>query len=208
MGNWKGVYPAFQRWFFNTTLVAVLSRTIMHSCLWYSFTIETDHHIGTTRDYYYRTGPAVPRRLESLTRYLCHCNVGPDFLCRLYFKILWIKKSLLLLLLFVFHYVFCWIAYEQQTYFRSSLLSLRKMTSDLIGQHQNKRFSSRKSFCRSGSQTWIFRRERSDDRKYVCCSQAIVGRTRVISVLSTDSSVNSRSTPRSLYRPSVGRHSL
>ena len=95
----------------------------------------------TTGDYYYRTRPAVPRRLESLTAYRFHCNVGPDFLCRLYFKILWIKKSLLLLLLFVFHYVFCGIACEQQTYLlRSSLLSLRKMTSDLIGQHQNKRF--------------------------------------------------------------------
>ena len=50
------------------------------------------------------------------------------------------KKSLLLLLPFVFHYVFCGIACEQQTYFRLSLLSLRKMTSDLIGQYQNKRF--------------------------------------------------------------------
>ena len=89
---------------------------------------------------YYRTGPAVPRRLESLTAYRSHCNVGPDFLCRLYLKVLWIKKSLLLLLLFVSHYVFCGIACEQQSYFRLSLLSLRKMTSDLIGQHQNKRF--------------------------------------------------------------------
>jgi len=104
------------------------------------YNIETGHHTGTPGDYYYWTGPAVLRRLESLTAYRCHCNVGPDFLCRLYFKILWIKKSLLLLLLFVFHYVFCGIACEQQTYFRSSLLSLRKMTSDLIGQHQNKRF--------------------------------------------------------------------
>ena len=37
------------------------------------------------------------------------------------------------------------VACEQQTYFRSSTLSHRKIT---------------------------FRRERSDDRKYVCCSQA------------------------------------
>ena len=41
---------------------------------------------------------------------------------------------------FFSHYVFCGIACEQQSYFRLSLLSLRKMTPDLIGQHQNKRF--------------------------------------------------------------------
>ena len=43
------------------------------------------------------------------------------------------------------------LACEQQTHFQSSLLSLRKVA--------------------------IFRRERSDDRKCVCCSQATGART-------------------------------
>ena len=43
------------------------------------------------------------------------------------------------------------------------------LSFDLIGQHQNGRFHVTESFCRSGSQT---RRERSDDWKCVCCSQA------------------------------------
>ena len=138
---------------------------------------------------YYRTGPAVPRRLESLTAYRCHCNVGPDFLCRLYFKILWIKKSLLLLLLFVFHYVFCGIACEQQTYFRSSLLSLRKMTSDLIGQHQNKRFYVTEIVLPLGFADANFSEGEKRRPEIRLLFAGYYGRIRIISVVSTDTSV-------------------
>ena len=47
------------------------------------------------------------------------------------------------------------------------------LSFDLNGKHQNKRsYVTEKSFCRSCSQTVISRRERNDDRKYVCGSQA------------------------------------
>ena len=98
------------------------------------------------------------------------------------------------------------LACEQQTYFRSSLLSLLVMvvkftfqsvylvtlakiqdtpagevasshsscilSFELIGQHQNKRFHVTEIVLPLGFADVIFRRERSDDRKYVCCSQA------------------------------------
>ena len=62
---------------------------------------------------------------------------------------LYIKDSIGTILLIIFcggHRTYVFIACEQQTHFRSSLLSLRKIA--------------------------IFRRERRDDRKCVCCSQA------------------------------------
>ena len=68
------------------------------------------------------------------------------------------------------------LACEQQTHFRSSLLSLRKIAFDLIGQHQNKRFHVTEIVLPLGFADAIFRRERSDDRKCVCCSQANVTR--------------------------------
>ena len=43
---------------------------------------------------------------------------------------------------------------------------------DLIGQHQNKRFYVTEIVLLLGFADAIFRRERSDDRKCVCCSQA------------------------------------
>ena len=47
------------------------------------------------------------------------------------------------------------------------------LSFDLIGQHQNKRFYGTKIVLPLAVADAIFRRERSDDRKCVCCSQAI-----------------------------------
>ena len=47
------------------------------------------------------------------------------------------------------------------------------LSFDLIGQHQNKRFHVTEIVLLFGFAGVIFRRERSDDRKYVCGSQAI-----------------------------------
>ena len=46
------------------------------------------------------------------------------------------------------------------------------LSFDLIGQHQNKRFYVTEIVWLLGFSDAIFRRERSDDRKCVCCSQA------------------------------------
>ena len=46
------------------------------------------------------------------------------------------------------------------------------LSFDLIGQHQNKRFYVTEIVLPLGFADAIFRRERSDDRKYVCRSQA------------------------------------
>ena len=46
------------------------------------------------------------------------------------------------------------------------------LSFDLIGQHQNKRFYVTEIVLPLGFADAIFRRERSDDRKCVCCSQA------------------------------------
>ena len=64
------------------------------------------------------------------------------------------------------------VACEPQTHFRSSLLSLRN-----IGLHQNKRFYVTEIVLPLGFADAIFRRERSDDRKCVCGSQARSRRT-------------------------------
>ena len=50
--------------------------------------------------------------------------------------------------------------------------SSRILSFDLIGQHQNKRFYVTEIVLPLWFADVIFRRERSDDRKYVCCSQA------------------------------------
>ena len=47
------------------------------------------------------------------------------------------------------------------------------LSFDLIGQHQNKRFYGTKIVLSLAFADAIFGRERSDDRKCVCCSQAI-----------------------------------
>ena len=52
------------------------------------------------------------------------------------------------------------------------------LSYDLIGQHQNKRFYVTEIVWPLGFADVIFRRERSDDRKYVCCSQARGGHIR------------------------------
>ena len=68
--------------------------------------------------------------------------------------------SLLKLLLLLFLFSLTLVACEPQTYFRLSLRSLRKITpANPTGK--------------SISVNVIFRRERSDDRKYVCGSQAM-----------------------------------
>ena len=46
------------------------------------------------------------------------------------------------------------------------------LSFDLIGLHQNKRFYVTEIVLPLGFADAIFRRERSDDRKCVCCSQA------------------------------------
>ena len=46
------------------------------------------------------------------------------------------------------------------------------LSFDLIGQHHNKRFHLTEIVLLLGSADVIFRRERSDDQKYVCASQA------------------------------------
>ena len=46
------------------------------------------------------------------------------------------------------------------------------LSFDLIGQHQNKRFYVTEIVLPLGFADAIFRRDRSDNRKYVCCSQA------------------------------------
>ena len=68
--------------------------------------------------------------------------------------------SLLKLLLLLFIFSLTLVACEPQTYFRLSLRSLRKITPA---------YPTGKSI----SVNVIFRRERSDDRKYVCGSQAM-----------------------------------
>ena len=50
--------------------------------------------------------------------------------------------------------------------------SSRILSFGLIGQHQNKRFHVTEIVLPLVFADAIFRRERSDDRKYVCCSQA------------------------------------
>ena len=50
------------------------------------------------------------------------------------------------------------------------------LSFDLIGQHQNKRFCVTEIVLPLGFADVIFRRERSDDRKCVCCSQASISR--------------------------------
>ena len=47
------------------------------------------------------------------------------------------------------------------------------LSFDLIGQHRNKRFYVTEIVLQLGFTDAIFRRERSDDRKCVCCSQTI-----------------------------------
>ena len=46
------------------------------------------------------------------------------------------------------------------------------LSFDLTGQHQNKRFNVTEIVFLVGFADVISRRERSDDRKYVCCSRA------------------------------------
>ena len=55
---------------------------------------------------------------------------------------------------------------------RDESLELLSMTFDLIGEHQNKRFYVTEIVLSLMFADVIFRRERSDDRKYVCGSQA------------------------------------
>ena len=62
------------------------------------------------------------------------------------------------------------IACEPQTYFRSSLLSHRKITFTEID-------------LPLGFAGVIFRRERSDNRKYVCASQATKVKKKEIKVI-------------------------
>ena len=57
-------------------------------------------------------------------------------------------------------------------------LELHSMTFDLIGEHQNKRFYVTEIILSLMFADVIFRRERSDDRKYVCGSQASCGYVR------------------------------
>ena len=52
------------------------------------------------------------------------------------------------------------------------------MTFDLIGEHQNKRFYVTEIVLSLMFVDVIFRRERSDDWKYVCDSQASCGYVR------------------------------
>ena len=59
---------------------------------------------------------------------------------------------------------------------RDESLALYSMTFDLTGEHQNKRFYVREIVLSLMFADVIFRRERSDDRKYVCGSQASCGR--------------------------------
>ena len=59
---------------------------------------------------------------------------------------------------------------------RDESLELHSMTFDLTGEHQNKRFYVREIVLSLMFADVIFRRERSDDRKYVCGSQASCGR--------------------------------
>ena len=57
-------------------------------------------------------------------------------------------------------------------------LELHAMTFDLIGEHQNKRFYVTEIVLSLMFVDVIFRRERSDDWKYVCDSQASCGYVR------------------------------
>ena len=61
---------------------------------------------------------------------------------------------------------------------RDESLELHSMTFDLIGEHQNKSFYVTEIILPLMFADVIFRRERSDDRKYVCGSQASCGCVR------------------------------
>ena len=75
---------------------------------------------------------------------------------------------------FTFQSVLVTLAKIQDTPARNAARSRSSciISLDLIGQRQNKRFYVTEIVLPHGFADVIFRRERSEDWKYVCCSQA------------------------------------
>ena len=88
-----------------------------------------------------------------------------------------VEESLVIVVKFTFQIVFIvTLAKIQDTPAREVAMSHSKciLSFDLIGEHQSKMFYVREIVLSLMFADVIFRRERSDDRKYVCGSQATI----------------------------------